>query len=75
MTETIQLAGAQRAGATCIDREDDIEMLIFGEIAADQSIAARGRLPVDDVLRIAGAIVAQLQNLAAGAQKRPRAHT
>ena len=58
MTETVQVAGAQRAGAAGVDGDDDVEMLIFGEIPADH-LAATGRgLPVDHVLRIAGAIIA-----------------
>ena len=58
VTEAIEVAGAQRARTAGIDRENDLEMLIFGEIAADQAIAARRRLPIDDVLRIARAILA-----------------
>jgi hypothetical protein len=73
VAETIELAGPQRTGTTCIDRENDFEMLIFGEVAADQPIAARCRLPIDDVLRISRPILTELQHLTASAQQRARA--
>ncbi len=58
VTEAIEVAGAQRAGTARVDREDDLEMLVLGEIAADEAVAACCRLPIDDVLRIARAILA-----------------
>ena len=67
VTEAIEVARAQCAGASRIDRDDDLEMLIFGEIATDQAAAACRRLPVDHMLRIAAAIFAQLQHFRAGA--------
>ena len=69
VTEAIEIAGAQRAGTARVDRENDLEMLIFGEIAADEAVAARRRLPIDDVLRIARPIFAKLQHLTAGAEQ------
>ncbi len=74
MTETVQVAGAQGAGASRIDGDDDIEMLVLGVIATDQSAASRRRLPIDGVLRIAGTILAKLQNLRARALVAMRSH-
>jgi hypothetical protein len=66
VTESIEVSGAQRARTTDVDRNDDLEMLIFREVATDETSAACGRLPVDQMLRVADPIVPQLQHLAAG---------
>jgi hypothetical protein len=46
-------------------------VLILREVATDEPVAARRGLPIDDVLRIAGSVLAQLQDLAASAEQRP----
>jgi hypothetical protein len=60
--QSIHVAGPESAGAARVDRHDDLQVLVCGEIATHQSSAACGCFPIDGAQRIAPAVFAELQH-------------
>jgi hypothetical protein len=70
-TEPIQIAGSQPARAAGVERQDHVEVLILRELARHQARAPGARFPVDAMQRVAGPILAQLEQLRTRAARSP----